>query len=243
MAGQKLIEQAVERQAAAGNALTHGFPQCHRVHSGFHAHGERLSKCAGDRIARHVVHELGYRRGADRPDIGRAIAHRVEHGLVPVKCGFVATNPDRHLARRSTRRPAAHRRIEHMRALGGKGLVNFLHDALRVCRQIEIGSPRSYAFDQAIGPERDALDIRRFRQRGEDHVGLLGQCARRVRPLGARLQMMARRLPVQVVHHDLVSGLEDVGGHLATHGAEPDEADNNVAGHRHSPLLSSTSTV
>jgi hypothetical protein len=55
--------------------------------------------------------------------------------------------------------------------------------------------------------------------------------------------MMAGRLPVQVVHHDFVSGLENVGGHLATHGAEPDEADDNVIGHRHSPLLPSTSTV
>ena len=130
-----------------------------------------------------------------------------------------------------------------MRASGGKGLVNFLHDALSVGRQIEIGRALFDAFDQAVGPERDALDVRRLGQRGEDHVGLLGQRARRIRPLGARLQMMARRLPVQVVHHDLVSGLENVGGHLATHGAEPDEADDNVIRHRHSPLLSSTSTV
>ena len=189
------------------------------------------------------MHELGDRRGADRPDIGRAITHRVENGLVPVICGLIAANPDRHLARRRAGRPPAHRRIEHVRALGGKGLVNFFHDALRVCRQIEVGRALFYTFDQAIGPERDALDIGRLGQRGEDHVGLLGQRARRIRPFGARLQMMARRLPVQVVHHDLVSGLENVGGHLATHGAEPDEADDNVIGHRHSPLLPSTSTV
>src|SRR5436305_12005021 len=37
----------------------------------------------------------------------------------------------------------------------------------------------------------------------------------------------------------ILSGLENVGGHLATHGAEPDEADDNVIAHRHSPLLRS----
>jgi hypothetical protein len=108
---------------------------------------------------------------------------------------------------------------------------------LRICRQIEIRRSLFDTFDQAIGPQRDALDIGGLRQRGEDHVGLFGQRARRVRPLRAFLQMMARRLPVQIVHHDLVSGLEKVGGHPATHGAEPDKAHDNFIGHRHSPVV------
>jgi hypothetical protein len=54
--------------------------------------------------------------------------------------------------------------------------------------------------------------------------------------------MVARRLPMQVMHHDLVSSLENVVGHLATHGAEPDKTDDNVIGHLHSPLLPSTGT-
>jgi hypothetical protein len=99
-----------------------------------HAHGEGLRQRAGDRIARHVVHELGDGGSADRPDIGGAIAHRVEHRLVLVECGLVAANPDRHLARRRTRRAATDGRIEHVSAPGGKGLMNFLHNALRVGR-------------------------------------------------------------------------------------------------------------
>ena len=65
--------------------------------------------------------------------------------------------------------------------------VNLFHDALSVCRQIEIDRALFYAFDQAIGPERDAFDIRRFGQRGEDHIRPLGQGARRIRPFRARL--------------------------------------------------------
>jgi len=32
---------------------------------------------------------------ADRPDISRAITHRVEDSLVPVIRGFIAADPDR----------------------------------------------------------------------------------------------------------------------------------------------------
>ena len=121
--------------------------------------------------------------------------------------------------------------------------MNFFHDALRIGRQIEINRILFDTFDQAIGTERDALDVSRLGQRGEDHVGPFGEGTRRIRPFGTRLQMMAGRLPVQIMHHYLVSGLENVGGHPATHGAEPDEADDNFCGHRHFPSLPSTSTV
>jgi hypothetical protein len=36
------------------------------------------------------VHELGDRAGADRADIGRLVAHRVEHGFVAVEDLFAA---------------------------------------------------------------------------------------------------------------------------------------------------------
>jgi len=169
--------------------------------------------------------------------IGRAVAHRVEHGLVLVKGLPVAADPDRHLARRRTRRTAADGSIEHVRALGGKGLVNFFHSALRICRQVKIGRAAFDAFDQAVGAQRHAFDVDGLRQRGEDHVGLFGKRARRIRPFGACLQMMARRLPVQIMHHELVTGLENVGGHLATHGAEPNEPDHDFTGHCHSLVV------
>ena len=72
--------------------------------------------------------ELGNRGGTDRPDIGRAITHRFEDGLVPIICGLIAANPNRHLARLRAGRPPAHRRVEHVRALGRKDLMNFFHD-------------------------------------------------------------------------------------------------------------------
>jgi hypothetical protein len=113
---------------------------------------------------------------------------------------------------------------------------------LRIGRQVKIGRALLDALDQAVGAERNALDIGRLRQRGQNHVGFFRQRARRIRPFGAFLQMMACGLSVQIVHHDLVSGLEKVGGHLATHGAEPDKPYDYVLGHGHSPLPS-TSTV
>ena len=49
-AGQELLEQPVERQAAAGDTLTDRFPQRHRVHAGLHAHGEGFGERAGVKI-------------------------------------------------------------------------------------------------------------------------------------------------------------------------------------------------
>ena len=57
--------------------------------------------------------------------------------------------------------------------------------------------------------------------------------------------MMARGLPGEVVHHELVAGLLQVGGHLAAHHAEADETDQCVLCHcfPHSLFLPSTTTV
>jgi hypothetical protein len=60
------------------------------------------------------VDELGDRAGANRADIGRLVADRVEHPLEAVEDLLVTADPDRHLAAGRTRGPAADRRIEQV---------------------------------------------------------------------------------------------------------------------------------
>jgi hypothetical protein len=110
----------------------------------------------------------------------------------------------------------------------GEGSVELLHDARRIGRQVEIGGARLDASDEAVRSERDRLHIARFRQRGKDDVGLPCEGARALRPDGAIGQMMAGRLPVQVVDDQLEAGSLHVGGHAAAHGAQPDEPYRHV---------------
>ena len=97
----------------------------------------------------------------------------------------VAAHPQRELAGERAARPAAHRRVEHVRALGGEAGVNLLHERAGVGRQVEIGGVLGDAFDQPILAERNRFDLRRSGQRGEDHLASGGDLTRRFNPLGA----------------------------------------------------------
>ena len=72
--------------------------QIDRVDAGLDAHREDLGERRCHYRAGAVVHELGDRAGADRADIGRLVAHRVEHALVAVEDLLIAADPDRHPA-------------------------------------------------------------------------------------------------------------------------------------------------
>jgi hypothetical protein len=91
--------------------------------------GERADNC----VARHIVDELGHRCAADRAHIGGPIPDRVEYGLVLVEGLFVAANLDREFAGCRAGRTAAHGGIEHVQTFFGKGRVQLLHDARRIC--------------------------------------------------------------------------------------------------------------
>jgi hypothetical protein len=228
LAGQELVDQGIEREAAPDRALAHRLPQRERLDARLDAQGEGFRERTDERIARHVVDELGDRRGADRPDIGGLVAHRVEHGLVSVEHVLVPADPDRELAGRCARGAAAHRRVQHVRALPGKGGVQLLHEAGRIGGEVEIGGARLDAGDQSVGGERDRLHVGRLRQRGEDHVGHFCERARALRPDGAGSDMMARRLPGKVVDDEPIAGLLQVGGDRAAHGAQTDESHHHV---------------
>src|SRR5208283_4541401 len=104
----------VEGAHPAGRTLPHRLPQLKRLDPGLDPHRKDL----GERHAHHctgaIVHELGDGAGADRADIGRLVAHRVEHRLVAVEDLLVAAGPDRHLAAGSTPGAAADRRVENV---------------------------------------------------------------------------------------------------------------------------------
>src|SRR6516165_12669126 len=75
-----------------------------------------------------------------------------------------------------------------------KPTVLALHDARRICRQVEIGGAGFHAGDEPVRPERDHFNIGRLRQRGEDHVAAASECARIFCPGRARVEMMTGRL-------------------------------------------------
>jgi hypothetical protein len=106
-----------------------------------------------------------------------------------------------------------------MRALLGKGRMQLLHHARRIGRQVEIGGAGLDAGQQSVRPQCNSLHIRWFRQRREDHFGLACERSRTVRPDRSGIEMMAGRLPVQIVDDEFEPGLLDVGGHPSAHSA------------------------
>src|SRR5262249_59054448 len=68
------------------------------------------------------------------------------------------------------------------------------------------------------------LDIDRLRQRGEDHVDLACKRTRAVCPNSAGIDMMAGRLPMEVMNDEPEAGLLHVGCHPAAHRAQSDES-------------------
>ena len=105
----------------------------------------------------------------------------------------------------------------------------FFDEALRIGREVEPGRAALDAGEQAVGRERDLLDVGRLRQRGEDHVGLLGERARRVGPDRAGGEVRRGGILPQVVDDELVAGLLQIGRHAGAHGAEPDKSDLHVS--------------
>src|SRR4029079_1913854 len=105
LAGQPLIDQRVERVTPAGRSPPQRLPQRQRLDAGLDAHGEGFRQRANDGVAGHVMHELGDGGRADRPDVARLIADRVEYWLVPIDRRLVAADPDRELARGRALRP------------------------------------------------------------------------------------------------------------------------------------------
>src|SRR5205085_7656490 len=97
----------VEGAPAAAGALAYRFPQRQRLDSSLDPDREHLGKRGLDAVAGAVVDELGDRAGADRADIARLVAHRVEDGFVAVEDLLVAADPQRELPGPSAARPAA----------------------------------------------------------------------------------------------------------------------------------------
>src|SRR5262245_18993061 len=97
------------------------------------------------------------------------------------------------------------------RPFSAKAALQFLHDARRIRRQVEIGGAGFHAGDESVRSKRNCFNIGRFRQRGEDHVAVAGEGARIVCPGRACIEMMTRRLSLQIMDDQLVAGLLQVG--------------------------------
>jgi hypothetical protein len=223
LAGQELVAEPVEGAHPAGGTLAHRLPQIDRIDPGLDAHREDFGQRHPENGTCAVVHELGNRAGADRPDIGRLVTHRVEHRLVTVEDLLIAADPDRHFAAGRTARAAADRRIEHVEVLLGEDGVDLAHRRHRVGRHVEERGVGAHALDQSVGPERHLLDIGRHRQRGKNDLGLLADLLWRIGPDGTLGQERLGRRTAQIVHDKLVPGLLQIGRHAFAHHAEADK--------------------
>jgi hypothetical protein len=197
--------------------------QFERLDPGLDPHRHDLGQRHANHRAGAVVHQLGDRAGADRADIARLVAHRVEHAFVAVELLLVAADPDRHLAAGGAARPAAHRRIEHVEVLFGEGGVDLAHDGHRIGRHVEERGIGPHPLDQPVGAERHPLDIGRNGERGEHHFAGLGDLARRIGPDRPFRQKRLGRGAVEVVDGELVAGLLQIGRHALAHHAKPDK--------------------
>src|SRR5439155_16019950 len=106
-----------------------------------------------------IVHELGDRAGADRADVARLVADRVEHLFVAVEDLLVAADPEGETPGGGAPRPTANRRIEHIDAFFAKAAVELAHQRRRVGREVEPGAAFRHPGKKAVGSEPDRLDL------------------------------------------------------------------------------------
>ena len=222
---QELIGEPVERAPPAAGALADRLPQRDRLDTGLDAHREDLGQRGLHDVAGAVVNELRDRARADGPDVVGLIADRVENRLVTFEHVLVAADPESQATRLGATRPAAHRRVEHVDPLLLELFVDPPHERRRVGREIEIDFPGSEPRAEPLCAEGHRFDFHRPGQRREHDVGRLGDGARCVGPGRPGFQVRRCRLAAHVVDHELVAALHQVGRHVASHRAEPDESD------------------
>ena len=143
---------------------------------------------------------------ADRSDIGRPSPIASSTALY---LSNAALSPPTQIASLPSRAggAAAHRRIQHIRALTGERRVKLFHDARRIGREVETSRVLADAGEQAVVAGRDASTSAGSGSEVNSTSHCLGDLARRIGPHRAGVEMMAGRLPVQVMHHELVAGL------------------------------------
>ena len=226
LSGQEEGRDVIEGATAAYGALPDRLEESVRLHARAHAHREGLRETSLDDVAREVVDQLGDEPGADRADIGRLIADRVEHLLVCVEHLLVASEPDRELAGVSADRAATDGRVHHVDPLLREDHVEAAHQRRRVRTQVEPGGAGAHACQQAIIPKSDRLDLDRAWERGKDDVHLLGDLPWRVCPESACGQMRLGRLASHVMDDDdfAVPKVHEVAGHVSAHRAQSDES-------------------
>jgi hypothetical protein len=148
---------------------------------------------------------------------------------VALEDGLVAANPQGQLAAPRTARAAADWRIQDAEAALAEAGVQAAHERWRVGAQVDVRAARPQPVEQAVLAERDRLHLGRSGQGGEDHVGGLGDLARRGGPDGAGGQVRLGRLAAHIVDHQAVSSPPQVGGHVRAHRAQADESQRRHA--------------
>ena len=97
---------------------------------------------------------------------------------------------------------------------------------LRIDRaHVDVDRARPDALDDAVGPERDALDVRRVRQHRDDEVDSPRATSRGVAAARAPAAVNAATdCGIDVAHDELVALGEEVARHRRAHRAQSDEA-------------------
>src|SRR5262249_56843429 len=115
--GQHSAGGPVDRRAPPAGARGHGLPEREGLDARLDAHREDFGQSRLHDVTGAVVDELGDRARADRPDVVRLIADRVEYGLQALEEVLVAADPEGEPARLGAARAAAHGRVEHVDTL------------------------------------------------------------------------------------------------------------------------------
>ena len=218
-----MLRQSFEHPPPPAGALADGQPQRQRVHAGLDAHCEHLGQGGLDDVAGAVMHQLGDRAAAHRPHIVGGVADGIQDGLVLVKDGAVAANPDGETPAGGAGGAAADGGVQHADAQGRNLVVYLPDEGGGAGAQVKVRLARRHTGHYAVLAQGHGCHFHRAGQGGEHDVAAFGHGAGGVGPLGAGFQVGGGGLAADVVHHHSVAAAPAVVRHAGAHRAQSDE--------------------
>ena len=183
--------------------------------------------------------ELHHQRLAVSADVRDGLAELAQERLDALERGPIAADHDRKAALRGGAYAARDGRLEHYRAEPSHELGELAARVRADGAHVHIDAAWAQAGQDAVRPMGDRLERRGVGDHAEDHLGLLGDLARRIAPDQAALPKRVRFASSSVgAVHDVARG-QEAASDPAAHRSEPDEPDR---AHRFVPSSSAASS-
>src|SRR5262245_39651067 len=191
------------------------------LHTECQAFGNRLANAMTD----HVVDQLAYAPGANRPGIKHFIPKGIQNGLDALVNGALATDHHGEIARGSAALAPAYRRIQDVRTLLTKHGLDTANERWPAGRQVDIDAPRLDTLQHSASPRCHFLDLLGAGERGKDDIAQAGHFGWRTRGAGAIFDEWLHGTVANIEDDHRVIRLLDIPAHAHAHITKTNKSD------------------